>query len=219
MENRKIFFIRCVIACSIALYSCSDSGYEMLKKKYPPEVFDDLFISAKIALLDELNNTKRGEFKEIEYSNDDCGVFVRLTNHGKERGCIGFIRGVSSLNDAVQAAIVNAALHDSRYNHLSKEELPYIDIEISIIDRLKKIDHYLDFNVGMHTIYIKYLNKSAVMQGHIALERGYGRHDFLRAVCRKGDIPETKYREKGAEIYRANTVFMKKKFLDINTER
>jgi len=82
-----------------------------------------------------------------------------------------------------------------------------------------RIRNHLDFTPGIHTIYIKHLNMKAVMQGQIIQERGYSKEEFLRAICKKGGIPETQYREKDAEIYRANTVFMRRRFADINTGR
>ncbi|MCU0848780.1 MAG: AMMECR1 family protein [Spirochaetes bacterium] len=218
-RSRKTSLKKFIAALFLMYCSCSDHGHEILKKKYPPEVFEGLFVSAKAALMDEMKSNGRGGFREINYGSDDAGVFVRLINNGNERGCIGFIRGVSSMDEAVKTAVIDAAFFDKRYKKPGREELPFIEIEITIIDRLVKIGDYLDFKPGIHTIYIKYLNKSAVMQGQIALERRYSREDFLRAICIKGGIPERRYREKDAEIYRANTVYMRKKFADINTGR
>jgi len=210
---------KCIAALFLLYCSCSDSGHEILKKKYPPKAFDGLFVSAKAALTDGMKNSGRGGFREIEYGDDDTGVFVRIMNGGKERGCIGFIRGVSSPEEAVKAAAVDAAFFDRRYRRLGREELPFVEIEITIIDGLVKIGGPLDFSPGIHTIYIKYLNKSAIMQGQIAMEKRLSREDFLRAVCRKAGLPETAYMERDAEIYRSNTVWMRKKFTDISTGR
>ncbi|OPZ39594.1 MAG: hypothetical protein BWY96_00183 [Spirochaetes bacterium ADurb.BinA120] len=203
----------------ILCLACSDSSYEALKIKYPPESFDALFAAVKLSLVEAMETGVEGGFREIEYGEDDTGVFVRLLKGGRERGCIGFIRGVSSPEEAVKAAAVNAAFFDKRHKRLGPEELPSLEIEITVIDRLLRIRNHLDFTPGIHTIYIKHLNMKAVMQGQIIQERGYSKEEFLRAICRKGGIPETQYREKDAEIYRANTVFMRRRFADINTGR
>ena len=213
----KTLLKKCIAALLLLYCSCSDSGHEILKKKYPPKAFDGLFVSAKTALMNGMKNSGTGGFREINYGDDDRGVFVRLISNGRERGCIGFIRGVSSMDEAVKTAVIDAAFFDKRYRKLGREEIPFIEIEITIIDRLVKIGDFLDFKPGIHTIYIKYLNKSAVMQGQIALEKRHSREDFLRAVCRKAGLPETAYMERDAEIYRANTVSMRKKFADIST--
>ncbi|HNU91880.1 MAG TPA: AMMECR1 domain-containing protein [Spirochaetota bacterium] len=173
----------------------------------------------KLSLVEAMETGVEGGFREIEYGEDDTGVFVRLLKGGRERGCIGFIRGVSSPEEAVKAAAVNAAFFDKRHKRLGPEELPSLEIEITVIDRLLRIRNHLDFTPGIHTIYIKHLNMKAVMQGQIIQERGYSKEEFLRAICKKGGIPETQYREKDAEIYRANTVFMRRRFADINTGR
>ena len=61
------------------------------------------------------------------------GVFVTLQKEGKLRGCIGYIQPIKSLYEAVKENAFNAAFHDSRFTALKEEELPKVEIEISIL--------------------------------------------------------------------------------------
>lgn len=61
------------------------------------------------------------------------GVFVTLTKGGQLRGCIGSLLAVSPLLDEVVRQTIHAALHDRRFPVLTKEELPQIRIEISVL--------------------------------------------------------------------------------------
>ena len=202
-----------------ALIQCGDNSFNHLQDNYPPEVFDTLFKAVKSSLLLQFKTNGQKEFRHIPYTANDLGVFVRLIKKSRDRGCIGFIRGVSSLEEAVGIAAVDAAFFDPRFAPLTKDELPDIDVEISIIDRLVPIARYDDFQLGRHTMYIRHFNKDAVMQGQIALQKNFTKEKFLEAICRKAKLDKDIYKKKETGIFRANTVYMRKRFSDINIDK
>ncbi len=61
------------------------------------------------------------------------GCFVTLHKKGMLRGCIGTLEPIKSLADAVRENAVHSAFHDSRFPRLTPEELPEVDIEISVL--------------------------------------------------------------------------------------
>lgn len=61
------------------------------------------------------------------------GCFVTLHKHGQLRGCIGTIEPVTTLLAGVENNAVNAAFKDPRFSPLKSEELPEIEIEISVL--------------------------------------------------------------------------------------
>lgn len=67
------------------------------------------------------------------------GVFVTLTIDGELRGCIGTLEPVKSIVDAVWDCAQEAAFYDPRFPVLSRDELPHIKIEISILSPLEEI--------------------------------------------------------------------------------
>jgi len=61
------------------------------------------------------------------------GCFVTLHKKGMLRGCIGTLEPVKSLADAVGENALHSAFHDTRFSPVTAEELPEIDIEISVL--------------------------------------------------------------------------------------
>jgi AmmeMemoRadiSam system protein B/AmmeMemoRadiSam system protein A len=61
------------------------------------------------------------------------GCFTTLNKNGNLRGCIGHILPQEELYKCVIDNIINAALHDSRFNPVTNDELKDIEIEISVL--------------------------------------------------------------------------------------
>jgi uncharacterized protein len=185
--------------------------------RIPDDVPEKLFIIAKKSIEHQLNTSKQKSFGHIECTHHDRGIFVRLINNKTERGCMGFVRGVSSFEDAVKTAAVNAAFFDSRYRHISRQELDDLVIEITIIGRLEEIVNCYNFTPGKHSIYVIAKYGKAFMQAQIATEKGWGKDDFLKAICRKARINELAYMKNETEIFRADTVFRRMRFSMVST--
>ena len=67
------------------------------------------------------------------------GCFVTLHKKGALRGCIGTIEPVQSLVKGVEENAVNAAFKDPRFSSLKIEELPDIDLEVSVLSVPQKL--------------------------------------------------------------------------------
>ncbi|WP_448874825.1 AmmeMemoRadiSam system protein A [Desulfobulbus propionicus] len=61
------------------------------------------------------------------------GVFVTLHKQGDLRGCIGSLAGVESIVDGVRRNAINAAFHDFRFNPVTVDELPQLQVEVSVL--------------------------------------------------------------------------------------
>src|ERR1043166_8165734 len=59
------------------------------------------------------------------------GAFVTLHAAGELRGCIGYAEPRKPLYETVVDAAAKAAVDDPRFYPLTKEEMPFIEIEIS----------------------------------------------------------------------------------------
>ena len=62
-----------------------------------------------------------------------AATFVTLKKHGQLRGCIGMLKPVRPLVEDVAENAFAAAFRDSRFQPLQAEELPALDIHISIL--------------------------------------------------------------------------------------
>jgi hypothetical protein len=79
----------------------------------------------------------------------------------------------------VEEMTVSAASHDSRFRPVEPEELHDIDIEISALSPLKKIDDINEIELGKHGIYIEDGYYSGVFLPQVATETGWSKEEFL----------------------------------------
>ncbi len=75
--------------------------------------------------------------------NEKCGIFVTLHTYPKNdlRGCIGFTEPIYSLRKAITEAASSAAVHDSRFPEVTRDEMDHLIIEISILTAPVLIPH------------------------------------------------------------------------------
>mgnify|MGYP001055911032 CR=1 FL=1 len=67
-------------------------------------------------------------------------VFVTLHKHGQLRGCIGGLEPREPLAEAVRSSAISAATQDPRFPTVSPEELDDLEIEVSVLSPLEKVD-------------------------------------------------------------------------------
>jgi hypothetical protein len=88
-----------------------------------------------------------GRFKPLDLEDyperlrKPVGSFVTLTRKGQLRGCIGALEPILPLIEDVCEHAASAALRDYRFPPISPEELPDIEIEISILTQPQLL-HY-----------------------------------------------------------------------------
>lgn len=148
----------------------------------------------------------RGEkYPEIKISSETLmekrGAFVTLHKRGKLRGCIGYIRAQKPLHETIREMALAAAFQDSRFNPVKKYELKNINIEISVLTPLKKIDSIEEIEVGKHGIYIIKGYNSGILLPQVATEYGWDRNTFLEHTCTKAGLPTDAWKKKDTEIY------------------
>lgn len=141
------------------------------------------------------------------------GVFVTLTNHGRLRGCIGHFEPDLPLYEIVAQMAVMSATEDARffYDPITKDELDDIDIKISILSPLKKIDSIDEIEIGKHGIWVRWGRQSGTYLPEVAEEMGWNKEEFLEHCCvEKAGLPRDAWK-KGAEIYIYSSQVLKEK--------
>lgn len=128
------------------------------------------------------------------------GAFVTLRKNSRLRGCIGFIEPVMPLYQAVIQAAVFAASQDDRFLPVTSTELPALDIEISVLSPLKKIQDLSLIKIGKHGLLISKGNKKGLLLPQVPVENHWSRTTFLQQACLKAGLPENAWKS-GAEIY------------------
>jgi len=127
------------------------------------------------------------------------GAFVTLTRGGQLRGCIGTFRPRGSLLDTVREMACQAALSDPRFPPVSLRELAELEIEISALTPLRKIDDPQQVEVGKHGLYITKGYRGGVLLPQVATDWGWDRREFLEATCQKAGLGRDDWKQ-GATI-------------------
>lgn len=118
-----------------------------------------------------------------------CGAFVTLRKKGNLRGCIGRLTGDLPLYRIIQEMAISAASHDYRFMPVEAKELQDIDIEISVLSPLNKIDDIKEIELGKHGIYMEKGHLSGVFLPQVATETGWSKEEFLgHCACDKAGI-------------------------------
>jgi AmmeMemoRadiSam system protein B/AmmeMemoRadiSam system protein A len=145
------------------------------------------------------------EKKIIDYKTEDPnflaerGAFVTLKRKGELRGCIGFIEPVASLWETVIQTAIYAATEDTRFTPVRPEELRDLEVEISVLTPLKKIDNPRLVQVGKHGLIIAMGRNRGVLLPQVPVENNWDRETFLGQACLKAGLPADAWK-KGAEI-------------------
>lgn len=137
---------------------------------------------------------------ESEALKQHSGAFVSLHKSGRLRGCIGVFAAKAPLWKTIQENAVAAAFRDPRFSPVEKQELPGIDIEISVLTPLRQITDVNAIEIGRHGIFIKQGPRAGVLLPQVAVEHDFDRDTFLAETCLKADLPEDAW-QKGADIY------------------
>lgn len=134
--------------------------------------------------------------------NEEMGAFVTLHKHGRLRGCIGNMIGKGPFYLTVSDMAISAATADPRFDRVKPEEMKDIDIEISALSPLKKIDNPEIIEVGKHGVLVKNSYASGVYLPQVATEAGWSREQFMNSLCgqKAGMQPDT-WKKGECEIY------------------
>ena len=108
-----------------------------------------------------------------------CGAFVSLHKHGHLRGCIGHFGEDTPLYEIVAEMARAAAFEDPRFMPVSREELDAIDIEISVLTPMRRIQSLDEFELHRHGIYIRKGCRSGTFLPQVADEVNWTKEEFV----------------------------------------
>jgi len=133
-----------------------------------------------------------------------CGCFVTLKNRGRLRGCIGQFVSERPLVELVAEMAKASATGDPRFmsNPITSGELNKLDVEISVLSPLQRVDDPLSLELGTHGIYIKRGYMSGCFLPQVADETGWSKEEFLSQCCsHKAGLAPDAWRDLKTEVY------------------
>ena len=149
----------------------------------------------KISLLKIARNTiekyiSEGKIPEIDPGEltdklkEQCGAFVTLHKNKQLRGCIGRFTATEPLYKVVQQMAIEASVSDNRFSKVTTDEINDLEIEISVLTPMKKINSIDEIEMGKHGIYIKKGFSSGTFLPQVATETGWTKEEFLGHCAR-----------------------------------
>lgn len=133
-----------------------------------------------------------------------CGAFVSLHKQGRLRGCIGHFGEDTALHEIVAEMARAAAFEDPRFMPVTREELNDIDIEISVLTPMRRIQSLDEFQLHRHGIYIRRGYRSGTFLPQVADEVNWTKEEFVSHCAQdKAGIGWDGWRDAELYVYEA----------------
>ena len=112
------------------------------------------------------------------------GCFVTLTNQGQLRGCIGTFSPQKPLAEQI-VEMGQAAARDPRFvtNPITPDEVPQLDVQVSVLSPLVETKEPEKLQVGTHGIYVTNGYRSGCFLPEVATDQGWDARQFLSYCC------------------------------------
>jgi AmmeMemoRadiSam system protein A len=160
-----------------------------------------LLALARRAIVEAVSFQKSiGDTPRIGASTEIRGVFVTLHARGRLRGCIGVVEVFEPLGESIPHCAASAALRDSRFSPVRVEELPEIEIELSLLSSFEPILSE-NIEIGKHGLLISQGSKRGLLLPQVAVEHKFSRDRFLEETCRKAGLSANAWQEADTKIF------------------
>lgn len=139
-----------------------------------------------------------------ETLNRKCGAFVSLHEYGWLRGCMGHFGEDVPLYEIVAEMARSAAFDDPRFPALRYDELEDIDIEISVLTPMRRIQSLDEFQLHRHGIFITKGFHSGTFLPQVADEVDWTKEEFVGHCSRdKAGLGWDGWRDAELYVYEA----------------
>lgn len=137
---------------------------------------------------------KTGVFEERR------GVFVTLHLGGRLRGCIGVVEAREPLGESIGRCAASAALEDPRFSAMQPEEVPAVEIEVSLLSPLQRIQPE-EIEIGRHGLLVEQGVRRGLLLPQVAVEHHLEKEQFLKETCYKAGLSGDAWEAPDARIY------------------
>ena len=126
------------------------------------------------------------------------GVFTTVYLDKELRGCVGYPLAIAALYRAVAETAKAAAFEDLRFPPLQTDEIPRLEISLSVLSPLSPIRPE-EVEIGRHGLVISQGNHRGLLLPQVPVEHGWDRITFLEQTCKKAGLPKDAWQH-GAAI-------------------
>jgi AmmeMemoRadiSam system protein A len=126
------------------------------------------------------------------------GAFTSIYLHSQLRGCVGYVLPTFSLYRTVTETARAAAFNDTRFQSITKDEAPNLEIELSILSAPQPIQPEA-IEIGRHGLIVGQHGHRGLLLPQVPIEHHWDRITFLEQTCRKAGLPSDAW-QKGASL-------------------
>jgi AmmeMemoRadiSam system protein A len=138
-----------------------------------------------------------------------CFVSLHTLHTHRLRGCVGRLDCRDELIVAVRQSAINV-LHDPRFVDypVTLEELPRLEIELTVIFPMQEAEHCLDFQPQEDGIFLTIGDRGGCFLPQVARETGWSREQLLARLCSEklGLHPDAWRHDKSARLHKFKTL-------------
>ncbi|KAI0905968.1 AMMECR1 domain-containing protein [Ustulina deusta] len=110
------------------------------------------------------------------------------SGHTSLRGCIGTFEA-QELEEGISSYAITSAIHDTRFDPISKRELPSLEVAVTLLTDFEDCDDAMDWELGTHGIRISFIERGrrygATYLPDVAPEQGWTKEETLVSLMRK----------------------------------
>jgi AmmeMemoRadiSam system protein B/AmmeMemoRadiSam system protein A len=186
----------------------SESAFDFNLTKEDKE---KLLTIARKTVNEYVKNKKTPDFTiENEILQKKCGAFVTLKKkNGALRGCIGHIVAEQPLFLVIRDMAIAAATQDYRFPPVASSELDDIEIEISVLTPMQRVNNVDEIKVGRDGLLIKRGYMSGLLLPQVPVEQGWDKATFLEHTCYKAGLPADAW--KSSELWKFQAIIFGEK--------
>ena len=160
-----------------------------------------LLRTARETIVAHLEGTAPPARVALDDPQHHAGAFVTLRVRGDLRGCIGYPGSRQPLDEVVRQCAMAAATEDPRFPPLTAEELPELDLEISVLTPMLPVADPSEIEVGRDGLVIQEGFRQGLLLPQVATDQRWNRDTFLSHACLKAGLRPDAWRT-GAKIFR-----------------
>jgi len=129
-----------------------------------------------------------------------AAAFVTLRVDGRLRGCIGSLDETAPVWTSVVRAAISAARHDPRFPAVTPAELPRVDIAVSVLGPLVRLEDHLAFRLGTDGVVVVRGRRQGLLLPEVAAMAGFDRGAMLDACCEKAGLDRGAWRDARTQV-------------------
>jgi len=176
----------------------------------------ELVRMARKAVTEFLEKNSKTNDPQFESKFDfTSGVFVTLNKQDSLRGCIGYPLPVKKLSEGLIDAAISAAIHDTRFNPVTADELDKIIFEVTVLTPPVKIkveqpsEYLKEIKVGRDGLIVENSYTSGLLLPQVPIEYGWDTEEFLEYTCQKAGLGKNAWKDSDTRISKFQGVIFK----------